>query len=239
MVGHIVLAYTETFGDIHSLCKIAHSMCFFKCKARWSLRAKARSQSLHAYGRIPVCFLMCLPSSSDWRTSSRTPPSCTCTASPRCGCAGAPSCGLPCGTSCHTSCTGNCALLELSGSSFAFSWCCPAGWRRGSRARWRGPSQPWDCLRTVQEEDPVGSMVPQGAPGVGSTGTGHNRGTALHAPSFHVSRSLNSRRRAGSKGWVVQATLGEVGKTGSWTAPLASRGPWKGSCCLGLGSCCL
>ena len=65
MVGHIVLAYTETFGDIHSLCKIAHSMCFFKCKARWSLRAKARSQSLHAYGRIPVCFLMCLPSSSD------------------------------------------------------------------------------------------------------------------------------------------------------------------------------
>ena len=173
------------------------------------------------------------------RTSIRSPSKCRDRASPPCAFSGAPSCGSPCGKSCHTSCTDNCALLELFGSSFAFSWCCPAGWRRDRRERWRGPSQPWDCSHTVQEEAPEGSKVPQGAPGVGSTGTGHNRGTALHAPSFHVSRSLNSRRRVGSKGWVVQATLGEAGKTGSWTAPLAWRGPWKGSCCLGLGSCCL
>ena len=42
-----------------------YSICFFTCKARWSERAKVRSHILQAYGLTPVCFLMCLPSSSD------------------------------------------------------------------------------------------------------------------------------------------------------------------------------
>ena len=40
-------------------------MCFLTCKARWSDLAKVLSHILQAYGLTPVCFLMCLPNSSD------------------------------------------------------------------------------------------------------------------------------------------------------------------------------
>ena len=39
--------------------------CLFMCRERWSDLEKALSQSLHWNGRSPVCFLMCLVSSSD------------------------------------------------------------------------------------------------------------------------------------------------------------------------------
>ena len=39
--------------------------CRFRWRAKWSDRAKARSQWGHLKGFTPVCFLMCLVSSSD------------------------------------------------------------------------------------------------------------------------------------------------------------------------------
>lgn len=39
--------------------------CRFRCRAKWSDLANARSQWGHLKGLTPVCFLMCLVSSSD------------------------------------------------------------------------------------------------------------------------------------------------------------------------------
>ena len=40
-------------------------MCLFMCRERWSDLEKALSHILHWNGLSPVCFLMCLVSSSD------------------------------------------------------------------------------------------------------------------------------------------------------------------------------
>ena len=52
--------------SLFSLFSVSHTvMCLFMCRDKWSDREKALSHILHWNGLSPVCFLMCLVSSSD------------------------------------------------------------------------------------------------------------------------------------------------------------------------------